>query len=56
MGGNADALRWNTSIRIIAVRSLLLLRTATAKNATTRLRKRPWTPRRLLKAVSLSVK
>ena len=35
--GNADVLRWNTSIRIIAVRSPRLLRTATAKNATTRL-------------------
>ena len=53
--GNADVLRWNTSIRIIAVRSPLLLWTATAKNASTSPRKRPWTPRRLLKAISLSV-
>src|SRR5438132_3046879 len=40
--GNADVLRWNTSIRIIAVRSPRLLRTAAAKNATTRLSRRPW--------------
>ena len=44
--GNADVLRWDTSIRIIAVRSPRLPRTATAKNATTRLRRRPWTLRR----------
>jgi hypothetical protein len=50
--GNADVLRWSTSIWIIAVRSPQLLRTATAKNATIRLRRRPWMLRRSHKAIN----